>query len=231
MPASVASGTVSADVSSIAGGTPDVITVDDLVLDDEATYDTNADGTADSDFQIGGGVILVDVGNPELGVLCGTITGISTGSPPTISANLSATSWSGTATSATDIQAIPAHVYSLAGTNPPSLQRNGVILAKDVEDLQAAWFLDADDDNVVDSNEYDGDATTNTYDPQGQDGAELREIRINLVMRTRGNDPRNPTQAGVGQQTENRATNVPAADGKRRRVHTTTLRLRNLPAI
>jgi len=225
----LASQDLGSEVGSITSGTPDTITVDDLVIDGQATYDTNSDGTADSDFQIGAGIIIVDVENPDLGVLCGTITAISTGSPPTISANLTATSWSGTPANLPDRIAIPAHVYELTGSSPPALQRDGVVLAKDVEDLQVAWFLD-DGDNEFETNEYKGDASTNAYDPLAQDGAELREIRINLVARTRANDPRNPTGVGRGQGTENRITNVAGVDGRRRRVHTSTIRLRNLPA-
>jgi type II secretory pathway pseudopilin PulG len=218
-----------ADVTSITSGTPDAIVVDSLVIDDQATYDTDADGTADSDFRVGAGIIIVDVGNPGLGVLCGTIVTVSTSAPWTITANLTAASWTGTPANPTDIQAIPAHVYTLTGTTPPALRRNGVLLAKDVEDLQVAWYVD-DGDNVEEANEYDGDKTTNTYDPQGQDGSALRELRVNLVSRTRDNDPRNPTKAGKGQGTENRSTNVAAADGRRRRVHTAIMRLRNIPA-
>jgi prepilin-type N-terminal cleavage/methylation domain-containing protein len=228
--ASLASRELGSEVATITSGSPDTITVDNLVIDGQATYDTDADGTADSDYQIGGGVILVDVANPDLGVLCGTITGVSTSAPWIISANLTAASWTGTPSNPTDIRAIPAHVYQLTGSSPPALQRNGVLLAKDVEDMQIAWFLDADGDNEVEGTEYAGDAPTNTYDPQGQDGSELRELRINLVSRTRDNDPRNPTKAGRGQGTENRDTNVAGADGRRRRVHTATIRLRNLPA-
>ena len=57
------------DVISITSGSPDVIVVDSLVIDGQATYDTDANGTADSDFRVGAGIILVDVGNPGLGVL------------------------------------------------------------------------------------------------------------------------------------------------------------------
>ena len=228
--ATLAAQVLSSEVATISSGSPDTITVDDLVIDGQATYDTDSDNTADSDYQIGGGVILVDVANPDLGVLCGTITAIGLTSPPTLSANLTAATWTGTPANPTDIRAIPAHVYQLTGSNPPALRRNGVLLAKDVEDLQVAWFLDADGDNEVEGTEYAGDASTNTYDPQGQDGSELRELRINLVSRTRASDPRNPTNAGRGQGTENRDSNVAGADGRRRRVHTATIRLRNLPS-
>jgi hypothetical protein len=102
-----------------------------------------------------------------------------------------------------------------------------VLLAKDVEDLQVAWFYDDDTDGVVDTNEVRGESGTN-YATTAVNGVELREIRINLIMRTRANDPRNPDDAGIGQQRENRATGVATADGKHRRVHTATVRLRNL---
>jgi type II secretory pathway pseudopilin PulG len=226
----LASQVLGSDVTSITSGTPDTIAVDDLVIDEEATYDTDADGTADSDFQVGGGIIIVDVANPDRGVLCGTITAISPGTPDTISANLTATAWTAAASNVAEPVAVPAHAYQLTGTSPPALMRDGSILAKDVEDLQVAWFLDADSDNEVEGTEFAGDATTNTYDPQGQDGSELREMRVNLVLRTRENDPRNPTEAGIGQETENRDTNVATADGRRRRIHSVTVRLRNLPS-
>lgn len=225
--ASLASRVLSASVTNLS---TDTVEVDDLVIDGDPTYDADGDGTADSDFQVGGGVILVDVANPELGVLCGTITSISTGSPRTISADLTASAWSGTPVAFPDPVAIPAHVYRLTSSNPPILTRDGVALAKDVEDLQVAWFLDADADNEVEGTEYAGVIPTNTYDPQAQDGAMLREMRINLVLRTRDVDPRNPDRAGIGQGTENRNANIATADGHRRRVHTATIRLRNLPA-
>jgi type II secretory pathway pseudopilin PulG len=221
---------LAADVVSITSGSPDTIVVDSLVIDDLATYDTDSNGTADSDFRVGAGIIIVDVANPGLGVLCGTIASVSTSAPWTITANLTAASWTGTPSNPTDLQAIPAHVYTLTGSNPPALRRNGVLLAKDVEDLQVAWYLD-DGDNILETDEYDGDKTTNTYNPQGQSGADLRELRVNLVSRTRDHDPRNPTKAGKGQGKENRATNVAGADGRRRRVHTATMRPRNIPAI
>lgn len=228
--AALASQELGSRVSSITSGSPDSIGVEDLVIDGEATFDTDSNGTNDSDFRVGGGIIIVDVENPELGVLCGTITAINTAAPPTISADLIATTWTGTPGNVPDLRAIPAHVYDLTNTDPPALRRDGIALAKDVEDLQVAWFLDADGDNEVEGTEYAGDDSANTYDPRGQDGAELREIRVNLVLRTRDHDPRNPTHAGRGQETENRDTNLAGADGRRRRVHRATIRLRNVPA-
>ena len=64
---------------------------------------------------------------------------------------------------------------------PPQLERDGVLLAKDVEDLQVAWFYDDNEDEVVDADEERGDSATD-YDTTNVDGRELREIRVNLVI-------------------------------------------------
>lgn len=228
--ATLASKDLGAEITSVIAGSPDVVRVDDLVIDGQATYDTNADGTADSDFQIGGGAILIDAANTDRGALCGTITAISLSSPQSVSLELSPTAtFSGTPSNPPDFVLIPAHVYDVTGSDPPVLRRDGQVLAKDVEDLQIAWFLDADEDDELDAGEYRG-ASGTTYDPKAQDGALLREVRVNVVLRTRGEDPRNPDSAGRGQETENRDTAVAGADGRRRRVHTATVRVRNVPA-
>jgi hypothetical protein len=179
---------------------------------------------------VGGGAILIDAANPDLGALCGTVTAVSLSSPQSVSVNLTpAATFSGTPSNPSEFVLVPAHVYDITGTSPPTLRRDGQVLAKDVEDLQVAWFMDDDDDNQLDADEYRG-ASGTAYDPRAQDGAELREIRVNVVLRTRGEDPRNPDNAGRGQETENRDTAVAGADGRRRRVHTATVRVRNVPA-
>jgi len=209
-----------------------VFTVDDVVIDDEATYDTDSDGTADSDFQVNGGAILVDTANLDRGVLCGTVTAINTGSPEqlTVAFNSGVETLSGAASNPEDIVLIPAHVYSVTSATPPELRRNGQLLAKDVEDLQIAWFFDVDLDGQADPTEYRGETTANDYDPEAQSGTELREVRVNLVLRTKDEDPRNPSAIGTGQGTENRVNAVPGDDGRRRRIHTATVRVRNVPA-
>jgi hypothetical protein len=116
----------------------------------------------------------------------------------------------------------------VVGGPPPRLERDGVLLANDVEDFQVAWFYDDDEDDEIDANEVRGVAGV-PYVTTAVVGSELREIRVNLITRTRSNDPRNPDDAGVGQTRENRDyATVAAADGKHRRVHTATVRLRNL---
>jgi prepilin-type N-terminal cleavage/methylation domain-containing protein len=209
-----------------------VFTVNDVVIDGEATYDTDGNGSSDSDFQINGGAILVDTANLDRGVLCGTVTGISATLPQQLTVNFSpgAETLAGLASNAEQIVLIPAHVYSVTSDNPPELHRNGQLLAKDVEDLQMAWFFDTDLDGQTDAAEYRGESASNSYDSEAQNGNELREVRVNLVLRTRDDDPRNPNATGTGQGTENRVTAIPGDDGRRRRIHTGTVRVRNVPA-
>ena len=209
-----------------------VFTLDDIVIDGEATYDTDSDGSVDSDFQVNGGAILIDTANLDRGVLCGTVTAVNTGSPEQVTVTFSSggETLSGVASNPEEIVLIPSHVYSVTGANPPELLRNGQVLAKDVEDLQVAWFFDGDLDGQADPTEYRGESISNDYDAADQNGMELREVRVNLVLRTRDDDPRQPNAAGTGQGTENRVNAIPGDDGRRRRIHTTTIRVRNVPA-
>ena len=108
--------------------------------------------------------------------------------------------------------------------------RNGVVIVDQVEDLQLTWFFDLDDDKLVDPGEYkaDGEGAGDDYDPASLDSSLLREVRVNVVVRTRDEDPNETWQGGIGQATENRAANsVAPMDGARRRVHSATVRLRN----
>jgi hypothetical protein len=197
------------------------------VVDDLASYDTDNNGTNDSDFRVNGGAILVDKGNPGRGVACGIVTAVPTSKSVTVSfENILGTSGS----SGEDLWLVPANVYRIVtpAGEPPRLERNGVLLAKDVEDLQVSWFYDDDNDAVIDNNERRAVPGTN-YTNSTVDGTKLREIRLNLVMRTRTNDPRNPDNFSIGQTLENRtAASAPAQDGRHRRVHTASVRLRNL---
>jgi len=200
--------------------------VDAVTIDGVASYDTDGNGVNDSDFRVGGGAILTDTANPTRGVACGIVTGVNITAPLTVSVNFLAM-YNTAAAQAKVLRLVPAHVYQVVAGPPPQLLRDGVLLAKDIEDLQVAWFYDDDTDSVVDAGEMRGVSGTN-LDNTAVTGSKLREVRFDLVARTRANDPRNPDDAGIGQARENRATSIPAADGKHRRVYTSTARLRNL---
>jgi len=215
------------------------LTVNSIVLDGSPYYVTTTPGVPSSDFRCdtgncpaggnlaAGGVILIDAANPTNGVACGTITAIPNNT--TISVNFTSV-LKNVGGNARNILAIPAHVYTVANNQ---LRRDNLILANDVEDLQVAYFFDLNSNGLVDAiaTEYPGSAPPGLqYNPQNWDGTRLREIRVNLVVRSRTPDP-NLTGAQP-QATENRAPAPLPADppgqNYHRRVITSTVRLRNV---
>lgn len=199
---------------------------DTVVLDGQPAYDSiNADGVNDSDFRVGGGVIVYDRNSPSRGAACGTVTSV----PSTTSLRVNFLAWTlGGAAAGAQLVAVPAHVYQINGT--AQLLRDGDLLSDDVEDLQVAYFYDNNANNsVADAGEGLGTTVATSYAASAADNSNLRELRLNFVVRTRGSDP--TFTQGVFQTTENR-TVVPAPTAQdsqtRRRVHTTTVRVRNV---
>jgi prepilin-type N-terminal cleavage/methylation domain-containing protein len=190
-------------------------------------YDTDGNGVNDSDFQVGAGVIVTDPGDGAGGAACGFVTGVNAGS---INVNMvSANAVGGVGAS---LVAIPAHAYQItppADPNPFRLLRNGTVLTEGAEDLQVAYYFDDDGDGdptTPPPGEYLGDGTAADYtNNSGLDESTLREVRVNMVVRTRVSDPE--TTQGQFQVTENR-TAPGGVDGFRRRVHTATVRPRNV---
>ena len=70
-----------------------------------------------------------------------------------------------------------------------------------------------------------GNDSAPDYTGEAIDHSLLRELRFNLVLRTQDEDPRDQI-VGAQQRTENR-TAVATTDGFRRRVVTSTVRIRN----
>jgi prepilin-type N-terminal cleavage/methylation domain-containing protein len=207
---------------SVIGSGTSTIDVDlSIESPDNFAYDTNGDGVADSDFRVGGGVILIDQGNPTRGAACGSVTAVDlTNSRITfslVSPILGASPGAGV-----NLVAIPAHEYRI---NNLTLMRNNMALAMGVEDLQAAYFFDDNDDNVVDAGEYRGDGVGADFLANALNAEDAREIRVTFVTRTRNEDAHFP--GGRFQSAENRAV-INTVDGYRRRVHTSTIELRNL---
>jgi prepilin-type N-terminal cleavage/methylation domain-containing protein len=201
-------------------------------LDGENYYDVDADGAADADFRPGGGVIVIDQANPMRGTACGVIVagGVSTGGS-TIDVDF--TDSGGTLAAvppfrpAAVLWAIPAHRYMIDATN--QLLRDDLVLADDVEDFQVAWLFDLDDDEIagevaanevlgIPGNQYAANAVNMNHE-------NLREIRFNIVTRSRRPDP--SLTGATFQALENRAP-IAGTDGFRRRVLTSEVRLRNV---
>ncbi len=201
------------------------LVLDSLIIEpsppSRPAYDTNGDGTNDSDFRPGAGVIVIDAADPGRGAACGRIQSVDLLNDEI---NVVILSRALDAPGATiDLRAIPAHQYTIAGT---SLQRDGRLLSGGVEDLQIAYFFDANGNWTPDAGEYRGISGAN-YDAQDQNAEQLREIRVNLVVRSRQEDVH--FSGGLPQELENRSFGGgPPADGFRRRVHTTRLMVRNL---
>jgi hypothetical protein len=212
--------------------------VGSLVLDGSPYYITTTPGVPTSDFRcdtgacggangVGGGVILIDAKNTNRGVACGTITAIPNATTIVLSAPINL---GGVASNQPQILAIPAHVYTVVGNQ---LRRDNLVLANDVEDFQVAYFFDVIPNGLVDSvaQEYPGSSAASggvVYLPGAWDGSRLREIRVNMVVRSRTPDLN--LTGSQPQATENRTGLVPDALGQNyhRRVVTSTVRLRNV---
>lgn len=193
------------------------------------------DPGASGGLVVGGGVILVDLDDPEHRVACGEIGAIA-GDTLTVDFGPSADA---TAIGSSNVLAIPAVVYKIVpatSTDPSQLLRNGLVLAYDVEDLQAVFFFDADGDgNETAASELFGTLNAaGTYPPAsgaGFDMATLREVSISVVTVTQDDAPN--TTGGTetlsrGLVVENRDTNLAPADRRLRRLQTANVRLRNL---
>ena len=217
---------VDVTVGSYSGTGSQDLTVSDVVLDGIPFYDTDGDGTADSDFAIDAGAILVDLDDPARGSACGIVEDVA-GGTVTVDFLTSITPSPGAR-----LILVPAHVYQVDETgDTPVLRRNGRLLAAGVEDLQLAFFFDVNRNGEIDdpdqaTGELPGGAgAAPVYQSDEWDNRDLREVQINLVVRTRSPDQEHPS--GQFQTTENRVS-PGGTDGFRRRVHSSTVRLRNV---
>lgn len=207
------------------------VLVSDVTLDGRPYYDTNGDGVPDSDFRVGAAAIVMDRANPQRGTACGTVTNVGAN-------RVTVDFETALGVAGTDAILIPAHRYAVRDplngvdddangiVDDSTLTRNGTPLVMDVDDLQLAFAIDANEDGTLnDATEYFGNGSANDYDARNTDHRELREVRINIVMRSRMDDP--GWDEGFQQARENRAA-VGGTDGFRRRVLTSTVKPRNL---
>jgi len=193
------------------------------------------DAGASGGLIAGGGIILVDRGDPEQRIACGEIRAIA-GDTLTVDFGPSADA---TAIGGSDIIAIPAVVYKIVPatpTNPSQLLRNGLVLAYDVEDMQAVFYFDANTDGNIDAaTELFGTLNAaGAYPPAsgaGFDMSALREVSVSIVTVTQDDAPnttRGSATLSQGLVVENRDKNLAPADRRIRRLHTANVRLRNL---
>lgn len=212
------------DVSGYAAAVSEqTLVVSSTVLDDVAYWDEDGNGTPDSDFRTDAAVIVFDAANPDRGTACGTVTSVPTvGAPGRIVVDFETK----LPVAAGLLVMVPAVRYTV-DTTTSTLLRNGITIANDVDDFQVAYFIDADGDGrVSNDDEYEGSAlAASEYESENTDHSDLREIRFNLSVRSRTEDPE--FIDGFMQALENRAA-VGTNDGFRRRTYTATVRPRNV---
>jgi prepilin-type N-terminal cleavage/methylation domain-containing protein len=209
--ATIASGYSAAD-------TTQALVVNKVTLDGQKYFDNDDSGTPDSDFRIGGGAIVFDPSTPGRGTACGIVESVPDGTHVRVDFQTHLAANTG------PLAVVPAIVYSVDAN--ANLLRNGVTLATDVDDLQVAYFIDSGPNGKADANDYPGDGVSPDYVSRNYNHSLLREIRFNIVVRSRTEDP-TYTADGFVQSTENRGA-VGGNDGFRRRVFTSTVRQRNV---
>lgn len=175
-----------------------------LLLDAMATYDNDGDGVADADFVRRGGVIVTDRNAPERGSACGTVIDVDVARQTVTVEIHSGILGPG---SHSDLIAIPGHEYRIEADDV--LSRDGEVLLHGAADLQIAFFVDTNRDNIEQVDELVGYGTGSRYVSGEVDLTSVREVRVDTVLLT---------QQG-------------AEDGEveiRRRTHTTRELLRTL---
>ena len=212
----------------VAAGT-NTLTLSSLIIEpsppSRGAYDLDGNNVNDSDFRVDGGIIIYEPANPNRGTTCGHITAIDVGAGQ-VTAVLKGGITNGTG----PYVAVPANEYRLVGND---IQWNGIVLAGNIEDFQVAWIFDTDGDNIVDADEIFGQGGGTAYASTGatpgtthEDHADLRELRVSIVARTRLED--DEFTRGRPQAFENRDGGAFANDGFRRRAMVTRIRLRNV---
>ena len=222
-----------ADLGAIILGGPvnisvgtQLIDVDSVVLEKGASadpfYDSDGNGVPDADFNTNAGVIIVDAGNPERGSACGVVDSVTSAPRLRIPLDSAPLGPLPVPSNPPFLMAIPAHHYRVDANG--QLFRDNILVSDEVDDLQVAFFFDDNRDNVIDPGEYRGDDVGPDYLNNAVDASDIRELRTNVIVRTRLSDTR--SQEGQFQVTENRLF-VGGNDGFRRRVYTATTMLRN----
>jgi len=201
--------TLSLDTLVIEPGTPD------------PSYDTDGNGVNDSDFRVGGGVIITDLLNPNRGSVCGVVEAVDIATT-SIDVDIKTADMTALGGGSAALIAVPALEYRIDSAR---LYRNNLLLADGIEDMQIVYFLDTNGNHTPDVGELRGDAATN-YAAATSDASDLRAVRFNIVARTRSED--DGFTQGFVQATENRDAGAAVQDGYRRRVHTAIVRMRNV---
>ena len=131
------------------------------------------DDSTGSDFAVGSGIVISDGSDTH----CARITASNAGTGAvTFTPNTPAGFSAGTG----GTRAVPAVIYELNGT---TLRRNSVLLSQQIENLQAEYAIDLDDNGTIDGGEFPVDDMT------ASDPDLIRGLRISVIARTPSEDP------------------------------------------
>jgi prepilin-type N-terminal cleavage/methylation domain-containing protein len=208
--------------TNLNAGASVTLTLSSLIIEpsppSRPAYDTDGDGTADSDFRENAGVIIYDTANAARGNACGVITNVDVGANTiTVTGTAAMAVGAGTA-----LRAVPANEYRVSGTQ---LLWNGIELADGIEDFQVAYIFDFPvQNNLVESAEMRGFDGATAYASSALAPNEMRELEFGIVSRSRLPDP---AFSGQPQALLNRVP-VTTADRYRRRTYQSHVLLRNL---
>ncbi len=215
-----AGATVTGGVNNLSLGTQ-TLTLSSLIIEpsppSRPAYDTNNDGTADSDFRVNGGVIVYDTATATRGNACGRISAVNIATKQiTVTGTSLMTAGAGTA-----LAAVPANEYRVSGTQ---LRWNNIALADGIEDFQVGYVFDFNNNNVIDAGETRSLGGDTAFTSGEKAPNQMRELSVGIVSRARLTDA---TFRGRPQALLNRAA-VTTSDGFRRRTFESRVLLRNL---
>jgi len=199
----------------------------DLDADGSFYYDNDGNGTADSDFRDRAGFILADAKDPSRGTVCGIVRDAS---PSNFQVTVVSGAFSPQTVAGEELVVVPAAHYRVTGNG--RLERNQDLLALGVDDFQVSYFFDVDDNGRITSaaTENPGVAGVALYDPQAWDNTDLKEVQVNVVVRSRADDPDFRGGQFVVRGNRTFALGPPPSDGFRRRLFFSQVRPRNIGA-
>jgi prepilin-type N-terminal cleavage/methylation domain-containing protein len=212
---------ISGGVTNLAVGSSQTLTLSSLIIEpsppSRPAYDTDGNGTPDSDFRVNGGVIVYDTSNAARGNACGRVTAVDLANKRITVTGVSAMA----AAATTALAAVPANEYRVVGTQ---LRWNNIALADGIEDFQVGYVFDFNDNNVIDAGETRSFSGVTAFTSGERPPNQMRELQIGVVSRSRLADQ---TFTGRPQALLNR-TPITANDGFRRRTFESRVLLRNL---
>ncbi len=132
------------------------------------------DDDGDDDFVAGAGIVISDGTDTH----CARITAFSVGAVATVSFAPDTPGGFSVGTAAG--RAVPAVFYELNGT---TLRRNSVLLSDQVENLQAEYAIDLDNDGTIGAGEFP------VHDMTASNPSLIRGLRLTVIGRTTSEDP------------------------------------------